>query len=528
VTSLSAAHWFYLIGLAAIIATVVAKRNVIAIAVVATFATAVAYSGSAVTGLGAIFSGAVLATRELLSIFIIIALVTAMLGAMRGLGADALMIRPLRRLFRNGHISYLVLAVVTYLLSLSFWPTPVLPLIAAILLPAAVRAGLAPFGAAMAIAITGQGMALGSDYIMGVAPSLSAEGADVAAGSIADRAMIISLIAGVVALTVAYLRDVRTKMLDPMASATITLPVSEAVAGGAGTSNGATSASRATGSRPAASASSGEGGGTETEGEGGGTATLTKSGPSGDGGEGESRAGAPSTAARVVAVGVPVLFVGLLVYMLLARFTSVFPEIEDGMGAPLVGGTSALALVAIAVIANRRGWLEDVGSQFLEGIAFSFRTMGMVIPIAGFVYIGLSDYSGEILGLPEDAKGPAFLLDAIAHVQPHIPDVPVVAAFAMLIVGMVIGLDGNGWPGLPFTGSLAGSLGEGSGADVATLAAIAQNGASWTGGGTLVIWSSLIVVAGLTGVSVIDLARRLFVPVVTGLVVATAIAAVLL
>lgn len=60
---------------------------------------------------------------------------------------------------------------------------------------------------------------------------------------------------------------------------------------------------------------------------------------------------------------------------------------------------------------------------------------------------------------------------------------------------------------------------------MATLAAIAQNGASWTGGGTLVIWSSLIVVAGLTGVPVVDLARRLFIPVVTGLVVATAIAA---
>jgi hypothetical protein len=152
--------------------------------------------------------------------------------------------------------------------------------------------------------------------------------------------------------------------------------------------------------------------------------------------------------------------------------------------------------------------------------------MGMVIPVAGFVYIGLSDYSAEILGLAEGAKAPGFLLDAIGKVEPHIPEVPVFASFAMLLVGMVIGLDGNGWPGLPFTGSLAGSLGEGSGADVATLAAIAQNGASWTGGGTLVIWSSLIVVAGLTGVSVIDLARRLFVPVVAGLVVGTAVATV--
>jgi uncharacterized membrane protein len=90
--ALSAAHWIYLLGLAALIATVVAKRNVIALAVTATFVTGTAYGGSVVTGLSAVFNGAIVATRELLPIFIIIALVTAMLGAMRGLGADALMI----------------------------------------------------------------------------------------------------------------------------------------------------------------------------------------------------------------------------------------------------------------------------------------------------------------------------------------------------------------------------------------------------------------------------------------------------
>lgn len=235
----------------------------------------------------------------------------------------------------------------------------------------------------------------------------------------------------------------------------------------------------------------------------------------------------PKSKALLVAIAIPVLFAGLLAFMLLGRFTTLVPDVDEGLGAPLVGGTAALALVAISVIANRRGWLEDVGNHFTEGIAFSFRTMGMVIPVAGFVYIGLGDYSAGILGLPDDADAPAFLFDAVAAVQGHIPHTPVFAAFAMLIVGMLLGLDGNGWPGLPFTGSLAASLGDGAD-QVATLAAIAQNGASWTGGGTLVIWSSLIVVAGLTGVPVVDLARRLFIPVVTGLVVATGIATVVL
>lgn len=508
VTSVSIAHWVYLLGLVVLIVTVIAKKNVIAPAMIATFLTGLAFSGSVTAGLAAVFNAAIIGTRELLPIFIIIALVTAMLGAVRHAGADSVMIRPLRGLFRNGHISYVVLAVVTFLLSVSFWPTPVLPLIAAILLPAAVKVGLPPFGAALAIAIAGQGMALSSDLVMGVAPALSAEGADVSASLIAVRATVIALIAGVVALTIAYFRDVRTKMLDPVAAAAVTLPVAEASAG----AEPPASSARAGGAGPS-----------------GGRARATTLRPTGAGDDaldGENTA--PSTKARLIAIGVPALFAALLAFMLLGRFTPWVPDIDDGLGAPLVGGAAALALVTIAVLVNRRTWLADVGQHFTDGITFSFRSMGMVIPVAGFVYIGLSDYSGAILGLDPELPAPAFLLDAVASVEPHIPQVPVFAAFAMLLIGMVIGLDGSGWPGLPFTGSLAASLGESSGADVATLAAIAQNGASWTGGGTLVIWSSLIVVAGLTGVSVMDLARRLFVPVICGLVVATSVAAVLL
>ncbi len=128
VVPLSAAHWVYLIGLAVLIATVVAKKNVIAPAIIATFLTGLVYRGSFTTGLSSVFNAAIAGTRELLPVFIIIALVTAMLGAMRALGADVLMIRPLSGFFRNGHISYVLLAVVTFLLSLAFWPTPVLPL----------------------------------------------------------------------------------------------------------------------------------------------------------------------------------------------------------------------------------------------------------------------------------------------------------------------------------------------------------------------------------------------------------------
>ncbi|KAG1434485.1 hypothetical protein G6F56_014293 [Rhizopus delemar] len=50
-------------------------------------------------------------------------------------------------------------------------------------------------------------MALSSDYVIGVAPSISAKaaGAAVSAAVVADRALVLSLITGAVALVVAYL-----------------------------------------------------------------------------------------------------------------------------------------------------------------------------------------------------------------------------------------------------------------------------------------------------------------------------------
>jgi hypothetical protein len=59
------------------------------------------------------------------------------------------------------------------------------------------------------------------------------------------------------------------------------------------------------------------------------------------------------------------------------------------------------------------------------------------------------------------------------------------------------------------------------------LAAIAQNAAGWTGGGTLIIWSSLVAVAGVAGVSVSTLARRLFIPVFVGLILSVLVAAMI-
>src|SRR5690625_4197843 len=106
---------------------------------------------------------------------------------------------------RNGHISFIVLVVVTYAISLFIWPSPAVTLVGAILIPVAIRAGLPPVGAGIAISLAGQGMALSSDYIIQIAPTLSASASNLSVSVVADRALILSIITGVIAIGLAYL-----------------------------------------------------------------------------------------------------------------------------------------------------------------------------------------------------------------------------------------------------------------------------------------------------------------------------------
>ncbi|MFX8688954.1 hypothetical protein ABTM39_19660, partial [Acinetobacter baumannii] len=89
------------------------------------------------------------------------------------------------------------------------------------------------------------------------------------------------------------------------------------------------------------------------------------------------------------------------------------------------------------------------------------------------------------------------------------------------------GIDGSGFAGLPLTGTLSGALAPAVGLQSATRAAVGQMGAVWTGGGTLIAWSSLIAVTGFARVPVMQAVKTLLVPVLTGLVISTTCAVLL-
>ncbi|HET7327078.1 MAG TPA: hypothetical protein VFJ14_07290 [Nocardioidaceae bacterium] len=525
---ITAAHWVYLAGVVIIIAVMIWRKNVVVPAVAATFFTAWVFTGNLADALTSVFNASLSAASALFSIFLIIALVTALLGSLRALDADKRMIMPFQRVMRNGTSAFVVIFAVTYGISLFFWPTPAVPLIGAILLPAAIRAGLPAMAGAMAIAIAGQGMALSSDYIIQVAPGLSATSAGVSTSVVADRAMVLSLITGGVAVAIAFLSVRKTfRSPDPALLERWEHTEEEQTvlvqSGGREVEAEGPVAADVPAAAPAVGGGTGMGHG-PADGDDSVPATGRRGAPPMERLPSSGGSAITSEAikrSKTFAVLVPIAFGCLVAYMLLGKFTDLVPESSGGEAAGLVGGTAAVLLLAASITLDGKEALETCATHVVDGLVFAFKAMGIVLPIAGFFFIGSADFSGAIMSLGEDAEAPAFLFDLVSTAEAAIPNSPIIMGIGILLVGMATGLDGSGFSGLPLTGSLSGALGPASGVDPETLAAIGQMGAIWAGGGTLVAWSSLLAVAGFARVPVIELARRLFIPVVSGLIVST-------
>lgn len=462
------AHWLYLGGTLLIIGTMLFRKNVVVPAIVATFVVSLSYTSSIGVALQSTFRASLVAAGSLFDIFLIIAVMTALLKAMKDIGADEKMIQPFQGVMRNGTISFFVIVAVTYGISLFFWPTPAVPLVGAILIPVAVRAGLPPIGAGIAISLAGQGMALSSDYMIQIAPTLSAAASNLSVTAIADRALVLSIVTGVVAIGLAYF-FLRKHMQHPSDD------------------------------------------------------HLKKWQDEGESQEQTSAAHSSKTSrkAKMFAIVVPIVFLFIVSYMIYSKVKDSV-EMEGGEGAALIGGGALLLLIIVAFTNNRKQALERVSNHIIEGLLFAFKAMGIVLPIAGFFFLGSDETSGSILGIAEDA--PAFLFELIVAGENFIPNHPIFAAFGILFIGMISGLDGSGFSGLPLTGALADPLGATMGVDATTLAAIGQMGAIWVGGGTLIAWSSLVAVAGFAKVPVMELVRKSFLPVMIGLLVSTGFA----
>lgn len=451
---LTPSHWIYVATIAAVILAMVCKRDVVLICLFGILVMGSVFTGTFIGGLQTVFNALMTAGEELFDIMLVIALMVAMLRSLSAMGADTIMISPAKKLMKTPTLAFFSIGLVMYVAALFFWPTPSTALVGTILIPVALESGLPAMAAAMSVNILGHGMALSGDMVLQGAPGLTAGAAGVDTSLVMARGALLSVIAGFVAIIVAYLmlrKDFRgIKASDNQMKH-------------------------------------------------------------------EASSDKSTSLAKLFAILVPVFLVSMIILMAVNK-------IKGGDATALLGGAGGLILMLASVAQHGDKALEKVVDYLKEGFLFAIKIFAPVIPIAGFFFLGGKE-AAQILG----EGAPKLLFDLGATISQIIPLNKVALGFGNMIIGIITGLDGSGFSGLPLVGGLAAALGGPAGADVPTLGALGQLGAVWSGGGTITAWAfGLAATAGIAGVEPMELARKNFIPVISGLIVATIVGIVLM
>lgn len=172
-------HYVYLAGVISILAVMAFKKDTPAVCIAFLFLAGVTRSRSFSQGIMTVFRGMLYAAREFMEVIAVISLVTALSLCLKELGSHRIMMVPMSRVMKTPTSAWWILGLSMLLFSLFLWPSPSAALIGAIMLPFALKAGLHPLMAAMAMNLFGHGMALSFDFIIQGAPGISAAAAGI-------------------------------------------------------------------------------------------------------------------------------------------------------------------------------------------------------------------------------------------------------------------------------------------------------------------------------------------------------------
>ena len=176
--TLTLIHYVYILIIIMIIVIIALKKDVILPCILGIGVIGYIFTGNFLKAVQIIYKSVVVSSKEFIEVIIVIALVNAMSSALTDMGADELIIKPIKKLMINKTMSFFVLGFTMTLISWFIWPTPAVVFIGALMVPAAIKSGLPPVWAAVVLCIFGNGVALSSDFVLQAAPSITAKTAN--------------------------------------------------------------------------------------------------------------------------------------------------------------------------------------------------------------------------------------------------------------------------------------------------------------------------------------------------------------
>ncbi len=225
-----------------------------------------------------------------------------------------------------------------------------------------------------------------------------------------------------------------------------------------------------------------------------------------------------STASKIVAVLTPITFVVDLIAIRIL-------DLKGGDATSLIVSSSLFILVLGTFFSSGKDGFEKVTDYVRDGFKFGIKIFAPVIIIGAFFFLGgneITSMLGEV-GFTEEG----ILTDIVYVASSNLPMNSFFALLSMFGMGIITGLDGSGFSGLPILGSLAYTLGESLNLNVGVLATVGQISTVWVGGGVLIPWA-VVTVSGICNISPMELCRKNIIPVFSGFFVMLVTAMILL
>jgi len=382
---LTPAHWVYAFFIVVVLVTMAMRRETPIVCIVASFVLAWVVTGSFVKAVQAVFNSLTVAFTELLGIIAIISIIVAMAKMLEETGLAEMMFRPVQKMLVSPEVAFWTMGVVIMLVAWVIWPSPAIALVGALLLPAAIKAGLSPINAAMAISMFGYGCALTTDFVIQGAPGITAKAAGISVDSVMWKSLPMLLVWAAIALPLSF-RSVRQDI-------------------------------RANAGRPIEWAPFEA------------SAEALK--------EREKWTAANPGFRRIALPVIAALFALDVVGMLVLK-------LRGGDATALLGGTVGIVMVFVALGGYGKDGFEKLTEHTRAGFQFGIRIFAPVLLIAAFFFMGSPGTAKAIFG--DGAKGLLFDLGhALADAVP-LSAVPI--AVIQAVVGAITGLDGSGFSAL--------------------------------------------------------------------------------
>lgn len=483
---LTSSHWMFLFVVVVIFVSIGFRKGIIIPSVAGTFIIGLLNhdAGSGVLNhiifaCQTVFKALLNAGVELFDIMLLISLMIAMLKSLSVMGADQIMLAPMKKLMIGPKSAFFVLAVTMYTTAVFFWPTPAIALVGTVLIPVAIQVGLPAIGAAVAVNIAGHGMALSADPVIQGATKLTSGAAGIDPGALLPYTILFSFIVGITALILVFFtlqKDIRQETQNRLMNSTpgTITPLVEHQSKHSSTA------------------------------------------------EGETR---QLKIANIFAAFVPIILLSIALLMIYRAIFNPDEAILGSEATALLGGTAVLILVLSTLASERIGAMDIIAMHIKEGFFFSIKIFAPIIPIAGFFLLGNPEHAELVLG----EGTPGFLFDIGYVIGNYLGENILLLCFGITLIALLAAMDGSGFSGLPLLGSLAGALAVGAGVEIAPLAALAQVITIFAGGGTLIVWAfGACADAGISGVTSTALIRKNFIPVLIGCLVANFAAVVIL